>query len=351
MSSSSSRCCFIVPSYVLEALALHRSERVRESAKRSLLVSERLRARRPLEMRIAELSRTVRPAEHDEQRRVFTCRHTTHVPGAIVRTEGEPAVPDAVVDEAYDAAGTTYEFYRNVFGRDSIDDRGLHLISSVHYSRDFDNAFWNGRQMVYGDGDGEVFGRFTSCLDVIGHELTHGVVQYGVDFDYDGQSGALNESVADVFSTLVKQWHRKETAHAGDWLIGAGLLTSSVNAVALRSMKAPGTAYDDPALGGRDPQPAHMRDYVETAADEGGVHVNSGIPNHAFYLVATALGGHAWETAGHVWYETITASRLRTNATFAQFAAATIVKAAAHGARFETVVRDAWHAVGVAPTP
>ncbi|GAC1308343.1 MAG: M4 family metallopeptidase [Vulcanimicrobiaceae bacterium] len=347
---SSPHGCFIVPPYVLEALALHRSERVSESAKRSLLVSERLRARRPLEMRIAELSRAGRAVEHGEQRRVFTCRHTTHVPGMIVRVEGDPVAPDPVVDEAYDAAGTTYEFYRDVFGRDSIDDRGMHLVSSVHYSREFDNAFWNGRQMVYGDGDGEVFGRFTSCLDVIGHELTHGVVQYGVDLAYDGQSGALNESVADVFGSLVKQWHRKQTAHAADWLIGAGLLTPAVNAQALRSMKAPGTAYDDPALGGRDPQPAHMRAYVETAADEGGVHINSGIPNHAFYLVATALGGHAWETAGHIWYETVTASRLRTDASFGDFAAATIAKAAHHGARIETVVREAWHAVGVVAT-
>jgi len=346
----SDRCCCIVPPYILEALSVHRSDRVRESAKRSLLVSERLRARRPLEALIGRMAAAGNPPEAGEQRRVFTCRHTTHVPGMIVRSEGDPVAPDTAVDEAYDAAGVTYEFYRDVFQRDSINDHGLHLISSVHYSHDFDNAFWNGLQMVYGDGDGEVFGRFTTCLDVIGHELTHGVVQYGADFEYDGQSGALNESVADVFGSLVKQWHRKQTVTAADWLIGAGLLTKAVNAEALRSLKAPGTAYDDPALGGRDPQPAHMRDYVAMAGDEGGVHINSGIPNHAFYLVATALGGHAWQTAGSIWYETITASRLRKNATFAQFAAATIANAKRHGERAETAVHDAWHRVGITPS-
>ena len=344
------RCCFIVPPYILEALSVHENDRVRASAKRSLLISERVRARRPLEALAMRMSPLDRTSIEGEERRVFTCKHTTHVPGMIVRSEGDPPDRDPAIDEAYDAAGTTYAFYKTVYERESINDRGLHLVSSVHYSTDFDNAFWNGQQMVYGDGDGEIFGRFTTCLDVIGHELTHGVVQYGADFDYEGQSGALNESVADVFGSLVKQWHHEQTAHAADWLIGAGLLTKSVNAVALRSMKAPGTAYDDPALGGRDPQPAHMRDYVDTADDEGGVHINSGIPNHAFYLVATELGGHAWSVAGEIWYRTIAASHLRRNATFAQFAGATIENAARHGASVESTVRSAWHAVGVTPT-
>ena len=164
----------------------------------------------------------------------------------------------------------------------------------MHYGRGYDNAFWDGTQMVFGDGDGTVFNRFTIAVDVIGHELTHGVTEHTAALVYQGQSGALNESISDVFGSLVKQQALGQDAAAADWLIGAGLFTAQVKGVALRSMKAPGTAYDDPQLG-KDPQPATMADYVETTDDNGGVHLNSGIPNHAFYLAATAIGGHAWE--------------------------------------------------------
>ena len=178
---------------------------------------------------------------------------------------------------------------------------GMPLTSTVHYQRAYDNAFWDGQQMVYGDGDGEFFNRFTLAVDVIGHELTHGVTEHTCNLTYSGQPGALNESWSDVFGSLVKQWQRGQTASEADWLIGQGLFTPKVSGAALRSMKDPGGAYDDPILG-KDPQPAHMRDYVVTLEDSGGVHINSGIPNHAFFLAATAMGGHAWEKAGNIWY-------------------------------------------------
>jgi Zn-dependent metalloprotease len=180
----------------------------------------------------------------------------------------------------------------------------------VHYQKGYDNAFWNGQQMVYGDGDEDLppaqrlFNRFTISIDIIGHELTHGVTQYEAKLAYLNQPGALNESMSDVFGVLVKQYQLGQTAAQADWLVGQGLFTSNVNGVALRSMKAPGTAYDDPVLG-KDPQPAHMRDYVNTIEDNGGVHINSGIPNHAFYVTATEIGGNAWEKAGRVWYVTL----------------------------------------------
>src|SRR4029079_944922 len=134
--------------------------------------------------------------------------------------------------------------------------------------------------------------------------LTHGVTQDEAQLVYSNQSGALNESLSDVFGSLIKQFSLNQTADQADWLIGAGLLTKQVNGVALRSMKAPGTAYNDPVLG-KDPQPAHMKDYVNTISDNGGVHINSGIPNHAFYLIATQIGGNAWEKAGQIWYLTL----------------------------------------------
>ncbi|HYP72970.1 MAG TPA: M4 family metallopeptidase, partial [Microbacterium sp.] len=213
----------------------------------------------------------------------------------------------------------------------------------------YDNAFWNGERMVFGDGDGEVFQGFTGSITVIAHELGHGVVEDSGGLDYQGQSGALNESIADVFGALTEQHSLGQSAGEASWLIGEGIFTDAVQGSALRSMSAPGTAYDDDVLG-RDPQPAHMRDYVETTEDNGGVHINSGIPNKAFHLAATALGGRAWERAGCVWYLTLTGGTLARDADFAAFAAATTATAAAeYGENSEEAeaVRTAWAAVGV----
>src|SRR5262249_46427006 len=218
--------------------------------------------------------------------------------------------------------------------------------ASVHYRKDYDNAFWNGTQMVFGDGDGDLFNPFTVCVDVIGHELTHGVTQYESNLPYVAQSGALNESLSDVFGILVKQYP-STTATAADWLIGEGLFTNKVKPTgkaAVRSMKAPGTAYDDPVLG-KDPQPANMADYVRGPADNFGVHTNSGIPNHAFYLAATKIGGFAWEKAGLIWYETMTSPWLRRNAQFLTFARLTVLAAGAlfgQNSDEQDAVGEAW---------
>jgi len=283
---------------------------------------------------------------HGPRRTVFDADHGFSLPGRAVRTEGTAPTGDEGVDEAYDALGATYAYFHTVHDRDSIDGRGLRLDATVHYRRSFNNAFWNGRQMVFGDGDGEIFGPFTRSLDVIGHELTHGVTQYEAGLEYEGQSGALNEHMSDVFGSLVKQYTRKQTARKADWLIGEGLWAPGVKGVALRSMKAPGTAYDDPRLG-RDPQPAHMRDYVDTFDDNGGVHINSGIPNHAFYLAAVAFGGRAWVKAGKVWYHALTRT-LRHDADFMTAAAATVDAAGTQiGTAGARIVREAWKQVGI----
>ncbi|BBE24050.1 hypothetical protein MN0502_29330 [Arthrobacter sp. MN05-02] len=144
----------------------------------------------------------------------------------------------------------------------------------MHYGTDYDNAFWDGERMVFGDGDGEIFGRFTASLTVISHELVHGFTQYSTNLEYQGQSGALNESLSDVFGVLVEQRELGQDAADATWLVGAGIFTAQVQGSALRSLRAPGTAYDDDVLG-RDPQPATMADYVETTSDNGGVHINS----------------------------------------------------------------------------
>jgi Zn-dependent metalloprotease len=205
--------------------------------------------------------------------------------------------------------------------------------------------------MVFGDGDGSLFVGFTKSLDVIGHELTHGVTETEAALDYFDQSGALNESISDVFGSLVRQKKLGQTADQADWLIGQDVLGPDVNGSAIRSLKAPGTAYDDPVLG-QDPQVASFKDYVDTADDNGGVHTNSGIPNHAFYLLAVDLGGNAWEKAGKVWYQTLLDDALETNATFSQFAGITLRVAQTlygnSGAEAEAVAR-CWAGVDVEP--
>ena len=241
--------------------------------------------------------------------------------------------------------------YSECFGRDSIDGAGLVLTSSVHYDRGYANAFWDGAQMVFGDGDGEIFGNFTASIDVTGHELTHGVTQYTANLAYEGQPGALNESISDVFGSLAKQHQLGQSTEEADWLIGAGLFLPGVQGVALRSMKAPGTAYDDPRLG-KDPQPDHMSGYVETEDDNGGVHLNSGIPNRAFYLTAAEIGGNAYDDPGKIWYTTLTAGGLPESATFAAFAAATQTSARqlfGEDSSQPAAVTKAWQTVGVLP--
>ncbi|CEJ49478.1 Extracellular metalloprotease [Xanthomonas citri pv. bilvae] len=283
------------------------------------------------------------------QRRIYDAQQGTTLPGTLARDEGAPATQDVAVTEAYDYLGATHDFFQTVYGRDSIDAAGMPLIGTVHYERGYDNAFWNGEQMVFGDGDGEVFNRFTIAIDVVGHELTHGVTERTANLIYQGQSGALNESISDVFGVLIKQYTLGQSADQADWIIGAGLLMPGIQGVGLRSMQAPGSAYDDPALG-KDPQPATMAGYVDTQEDDGGVHYNSGIPNHAFYRAAVAIGGAAWEKTGRIWYRALTGGELAAGADFATFADLTAsVASADYGANSSEAValRQAWRDVGV----
>jgi Zn-dependent metalloprotease len=280
---------------------------------------------------------------------ISDAQYTQELPGVLVRAEGDPETDDPAADEAYDGLGATYDLFAEAFDRDSIDGAGMSLLGTVHYDEDYDNAFWDGVQMVFGDGDGELFNRFTVAVDVIGHELMHGVTEQEAGLIYWQQSGALNESLSDAFGSMVKQFVASEKAEDADWLIGEGLFTDQVQGVALRSMAAPGTAYDDPVLG-KDPQPGHMSDYVVTSADNGGVHINSGIPNHAFYLTATTLQGYSWERAGLIWYEALLSPRMTSRMGFRGFARLTASTARRlYGADSEEAlaVRNAWSAVGI----
>lgn len=334
--------CSILPPHMMKRLADSGSAVIRGAAFDTVRLSERLRSAR---LSLADFLRAVPPGGLD--RSIYDAGHTERLPGKLVRGEGDKRSRDAHVNDAYDGLGATFHFYRDVLDRNSIDGQGQGLDASVHYGRKYMNAFWDGHQMVFGDGDGEIFGAFTSHVDVIGHELTHGVISYEASFDYEDQPGALNESFADVFGSLVMQYAKKQTAKQASWLIGQGLLVKFPRQ-AIRSLAAPGTAYDNDLLG-KDPQPACFREYrpQDYPDDNGGVHVFSGIPNHAFYLAAMKLGGNAWEKAGRIWYLALT-DLLSRRAQFVDAALATVTGAdRLFGAAAARAVREAWAEVGV----
>ncbi len=281
-------------------------------------------------------------------RAVYDGNGTFVLPGTLARQEGDPPVQDDAVNEAYDGAGDTFELYLDRYQRNSLDGNGMPLISTVHHRQNYNNAFWNGQQMVYGDGDGVIFSHFTKSLSVIGHEFSHAVVQFSGGLVYRDQSGALNESFADIFGVLTVQNKLNQAPHEASWLVGDGILGPTISGDALRSLKAPGTAYDDDLLG-TDPQPYHIDDFVVTSSDNGGVHINSGIPNHAFYLLANYLGGKAWEKAGRIWYDTMQQIN-DPIATFAKWADKTVEVSRSlygNGSREATFTRRAWKLVGI----
>ena len=348
MRKISHHVCGVIPPHILTRVAEQTDHEASGDARSTLDQMAELREERTRTFFEPAAPAALAAAPQKKRRNIYDAHHSQHLPGKLVMSEHKPRSADVEVTEAYDGSGATFDFYALIFSRKSIDDRGMRLDSTVHYGTRFDNAMWNGHQMVYGDGDGLLFNRFTAALDVIGHELTHGVTQYTAALNYEGQTGALNEHISDAFGIMVKQFKLGQTAHESDWLLGDGLFTSRVNGKAIRSMAAPGTAYDDPTLG-RDPQPAHMRNYVHTEDDNGGVHINSGIPNHAFYLAAVALGGRTWEVLGRIWYRVLT-ERLTPEADFNDFTRATVDVAGelfGNGGRVQQIVADAWAQVGL----
>jgi Zn-dependent metalloprotease len=331
----------IIPPYIHERIAQHA---VTEDQRDSFLRTFTHDTENPLAAgTVRHLNRTVYNAQNSTEDLprddIMIKEH-----GALISKEQDPST-DA--NECYAGFGKTYDFYFQFFNRDSINGRGLKLDGFVHFGKGYLNAFWDGSEMVFGDGDGLVFNGFTDELDVIGHELTHGVVQYSSPLDYSFQSGALNESLADVFGIMIKQWgedpENPQTADQSNWLIGEGIWANGIKGRALRDMKAPGTAYDDERVGS-DPQPAHWKDFkrLPLTSDRGGVHINSGIPNYAFYLASTRIGGYSWQTAGPIWYKALNSGKLSGNATFKEFADLTVLYAGEHEAK----IREAWSQVG-----
>jgi Zn-dependent metalloprotease len=335
-------CCLFVPPYVLDNLARSGIESARLSVQPSI-VNRRTRSVQLLSMVVPV---ELRPTG-TESRKVYNCEHHMRLRSKLVRGEDEPASTDDVVNQAYDGLGNVRTYYKKELSRSSIDDRGLDMLANIHYGENFLNAFWNGSEMVFGDGDNVTFVNFARSIGVVGHELTHGVIDHTAQLVYDSQPGALNEHFADVFGCVIEQYARGQTARDADWLIGDEIMGPNFHGQALRSMKAPGTAYDDPLMG-KDPQPAHMRDYYTGSDDDHGVHINSGIPNKAFYLVAMSIGT---DKAALIWYAGL--QKLWATAQFTDAAqalvqvASDLIKAGQVPAGSEQSVQLAFKEVGV----
>jgi Zn-dependent metalloprotease len=271
------------------------------------------------------------------------------MPGELRRKEGQHATGQSEVDEAYENAGTTHAFYKNILKRESLDGMGFALNSSVNYGVEVVNAFWDGERMVYGAGDGKLFLPFTRSLGIAAHEMSHGVLSFTSNLEYQGQPGALNESFCDVMGISVEQHASQKSAADGNWFMGGDVVGP-----ALKGLRGFRSFSDEPAyvnhpLLGTDPQPKHMNGFVNTSEDNGGVHMNSGIPNHAFYLAARALGGNVWDRATKIWYDAFT-DVLNKRATFRQAAQATQASARRlYGDAAATTIADAWRAVGIDP--
>ncbi|RKK66316.1 hypothetical protein BFJ69_g15519 [Fusarium oxysporum] len=355
----SRKMCHFVPEYVLQRIAGSEAvpDEARQAARDTLSTDGNFRGQReraPTGGRAVNIpaasipaaqapiiTALVGPAARDEpsgsatvdlalRRAIYDGRHNSRLPGTLARSEGTRRIFDRQVNNAFDGVGITVKFFYTVFGRNAIDNNGGTPVVTF----------------VFGDGDGITFDYFADSLDVVAHELTHAITQYIAGIPYNGQAGGLNESISDIFAALVEQWHFTQTAADADWLTGQNLFPIAFKGAALRNIANPGTAYNDPILG-RDPQIDHFSNYDDSLD----VHITSGIPNRAFYLIAIGFGGYAWLKAGRIWYETLRDTRIREfgqNITFRDWATVTVDQAnRLFDASATTIVRNAWVSVGV----
>jgi len=242
---------------------------------------------------------------------MYDCKHTMTTPGTPVPNPGGSS--DQTAKRAFGETTKVAEFYKTIFGRNSIDNHGMTMMSSVHYGTDFNNAMWNGSQMIYGDGDGKIFIDFTNGNDVIGHELTHGVTQHSLQLAYQDDAGGLNESNSDCFGSMFRQWQKGETVDKADWLIGSDIIGPTAKARGLTCLRH--MAHPD-AKHCLAPQPTQYSQ-VTPGMDP---HFSSGPPNLAFYTACMEYGGHSWDPIGKVWYEVLTGSGPMPNMTMKQYA-------------------------------
>ena len=311
--------CFIIPVDVLKKFSRDKklSAKARKSFADTVKFESEWRKAREVKSLVAMSAKQMLPsglklaAAPAPVITVYNCKHHNTLPGVSIPKPASSS--DATCKRAFNETTAVAKFYKSVFGRNSIDNAGLSMISSIHYSVKYNNAFWNGDQMTYGDGDGNIFVDFTKGNDVIGHELTHGVTQFTLGLSYENQAGGLNESISDVFGSMFRQWQAKQKVDKADWLIGKEIMgpgAKSRGYTCLRDMSDPSASHC------LSPQPTKFSQY-RNGMDP---HESSGIPNFAFYKAAMAIGGNSWAIAGKIWYNAVTTSGSQPNMTMKQFA-------------------------------
>ena len=342
--------CFIIPPEVLESFANDKklSDEERKSFADTATFEKEWRKARIANANLCRSAQSILPslatvgaAAAPPTILVDNCANGTTLPGTPVSNPGTSA--DGTAKRAFVETSKVAEFYQTVFGRNSVNNAGMNLMSSIHYSVNYNNAFWNGNQMTYGDGDGNIFVDFTKSNDVIGHELTHGVTQFSAQLAYSNQAGGLNESMSDVFGSMFRQWRANQNVTNADWLIGKDIMGPGAIArgfTCLRDMSNPAAAHC------LSPQPTKFSQYHDGMDP----HESSGIPNFAFYKAAIAIGGKSWEKAGKIWYQALTGFAPNPNMKMSVFAKRTRTLAISlfpAEPAVKTAVDKAWTAVGL----
>jgi Zn-dependent metalloprotease len=296
--------CFIVPREVLARLAQDKqlSAELRKDLLDTAQISQEFRDLRSQAARLTGVTLAHADAlieiAPSPAVTVYDCKHAQNLPGVPVPNPGNS--PDPTAKRTFNETTSVAKFYKDIFNRNSIDNQGMTLMSSVHYGSNFNNAMWNGSQMLYGDGDGSIFIDFTSANDVIGHELTHGVTQHSLQLNYFDEAGGLNESMSDCFGSMFRQWESSQDVISADWLIGQDIIGPAAQArgfTCLRDMANPAAKH---CLA---PQPTQYSQ-ITPGMDP---HYSSGPPNLAFYTACKTLGGASWERIGQIWYHSLTA--------------------------------------------
>lgn len=274
---------------------------------------------------------------------VYDCLNAERLPGHLIGDADNSA--DSIVSHVALTARNVSEFWRTVYGRNSLDNMGMTLCVSVHFSRSYCNAFWDGERCVFGDGDGLIFKNMSSSIDFIAHEVSHGVTQFTADLDYENEAGALNESMSDVFGMVFRQWALQQSSSTAQWKVGLDMIGPTaleLGWICLRDLENPANRHSMTI------QPTV---YSQCKPDDE-VHINSGVPNRAFFIAASTLPWPSWENAGRVWYQALCSQEASSTMSFIKFANLTVkcaMKLYPENPAAVAAVRDAWSAVEVFP--
>lgn len=323
--------CFIIPPHLEDQRTKDVSEEVRRRRKGALIFKNSI-ARKPHKLNL------------DDQD-IFSAQHTMRLPGwKVADTEQEADQnKNKQVDNCWDNTKAVLAYYKDVLNFDLKSKLDGQVVSTIDFGDEYNNAFFNGDQMVYGNGDNVMFENFSNDISVICHELGHGVVDHTTPLEYAGMSGALNESYADIFAICFMHYSAKKSFDQltdKDWMIGE---KCTVGGGALRSFTdTPARSPDSPL--GPDTDPRTMANFYAGDDDEGGVHINSGIINHVFYLFCKAVGGNTWETPLKLWFSVLSEKLIKNDCTFSEFCQAVYSKA---DATCKPLVKSAFGQVGL----